>query len=90
MARFIAVITFGDRDTRLQARAQHRAYLAELVAQGKLHESGPFADEQGALIVYEAIDLDEARSLVEADPYSAAGVIARVDIHEWKRTIPAE
>jgi uncharacterized protein YciI len=90
MARFVALMTFGDRERRLEVRPRHREYLAELHGQGKLHESGPFADETGALIVYEAASEAEARSLIDADPYFSAGVISSVEVREWRRTIPVE
>ncbi|MGH2533938.1 MAG: YciI family protein [Thermomicrobiales bacterium] len=89
MARFVAILTFGDRERRLEVRPQHREYLASLHAQGKLHESGPFADEAGALIIYEAGDDAEVRLLIEQDPYSKAGVIDHLEIREWRRIIPA-
>ena len=90
MAKFAAVLTFGDEAARLAARPQHRAYLAALLAEGKLHESGPWADDSGALIVYEAADEAEARALLAADPYSQTeGVLADVQLREWKRIYAA-
>ena len=90
MAMFVALVTFvDDQQRRLAIRPQHREYLRSLLDQGKLHESGPFADDKGALIIYEAADEAEARALVEADPYTVAGVIAEVHLREWNRVLPA-
>ena len=92
MARFAAILTFGpDTERRLEIRPNHRAYLQQLVASGKLHESGPWTDDSGALIIYEAADEAEARSLLAADPYAGGGegVIARVEIKGWNRVTPA-
>ncbi len=90
MAKFAAVLTFGDEAARLAARPRHRAYLAALLAEGKLHESGPWADDSGALIIYEAADEAEARRLLAEDPYSQTdGVIADVQLREWNRVNPA-
>lgn len=84
MAKFAAVLRFGDEAARLEARPRHREYLQGLLAAGKLHESGPWADDSGALIVYEAADEAEARALLAADPYSRAeGVLAGIELKEW-------
>jgi uncharacterized protein YciI len=91
MPKFAAVLTFGDEAARLEVRPRHRAYLEGLRAAGKLHESGPWADDSGALIVYEAADEAEARRLLENDPYSTApGVLTDVQLREWKRVYAAE
>ena len=91
MAKFAAIMTFGDDAARLEARARHREYLQRLLAEGKLHESGPWADDSGALIVYEAADEAEARGLLAEDPYSRAdGVLAGVELREWTLLFRAE
>ena len=90
MAKFVAVITFGDQDNRIKVRPRHRAYLEQLLADGKLHASGPWADDSGALIIYEAADEAEARALLAADPYSQTdGILANVELNEWNRTYVA-
>lgn len=89
MARFALIVTFGDKAKRDEARPSHREYLKSLFDQGKLSESGPFADDEGALIIYECADEAEARAQLAADPYShAEGVIADVQIREWNRVFP--
>ncbi len=90
MAKFVAIVTFGDAEKRLEARPRHRAYLQQLLAEGRLHESGPWADDSGALIIYEAADQTEAQSLLDADPYTAVdGIITDVRLLEWNRIFPA-
>ena len=85
MAKFAAIITFGDEARRLETRPRHRQYLQSLLDRGQLHASGPWADDSGALVVYEAPDLAAAQALLAADPYSEAdGVIAAVQLKEWK------
>lgn len=91
MAKFAAIVTFGDEAARLEVRPRHREYLQGLLAEGKLHVSGPWADDSGALIIYEADDEAEARALLAADPYSSApGVIADVQLKPWNRLYAAE
>ena len=91
MAKFAVILTFGDEATRLAVRPRHREYLQRLLAAGKLHESGPWADDSGALIVYEAADEAEARALLAADPYSQTdGIIANARLKEWNRVYAAD
>jgi uncharacterized protein YciI len=90
MAKFVAIITFSsDLEKRLAIRPKHRDYLSNLLEKGKLHESGPFADDAGALIIYEVADEAEARAIIDADPYAGTGVIVDLQLREWKRVFPA-
>lgn len=90
MARFVAIMTFGDDEKRLATRDDHRAYLRQLLAEGKLLESGPWTDETGALLIYEAADEAAARALVNADPYSkTSGILTGVELKEWNRVFAA-
>ena len=85
MGLFAALIEFtGDEELRLQTRPVHREYLRSLFDEGKLAISGPWADDTGALIVYEAKDLAEAERNLEGDPYRSAGVIANATMKEWR------
>lgn len=83
MARFAVVISFPDAERVAEVRPVHREYLADLLANGKLYATGPFVDQTGALLVYEAADEAEARQLLSNDPYSKAGVIELVSVNEW-------
>ncbi len=90
MAKFAAIVTFGDAEKRMEVRPHHRAYLQQLLAEGKLHESGPWADDSGALIIYEAADQTEAQALFDADPYNAVdGIVTDVRLLEWNRIFSA-
>ncbi|MGL6097016.1 MAG: YciI family protein [Fimbriiglobus sp.] len=65
-------------------RPAHRAYLTSLLDAGKLVCAGPFLDDFGALIVYEAETRDGAEDLIRADPFHAAGVFVRWELRPWK------
>ncbi|MEA2597914.1 MAG: uncharacterized protein QOF01_4383 [Thermomicrobiales bacterium] len=85
MARFAVELVFGpDREKRLSVRPEHREYITSLAEKGVVLASGPYADDAGALIIYEAADEAEARALIAADPYTAAGVVADLQLREWK------
>lgn len=88
MPLFAAVIKFtGDVERRQQVRPTHREYLKSLIEQGKLYESGPFVDDSGALLIYDAADFAEVQEIMGADPYAPNGIIAEVQINEWNRVI---
>jgi uncharacterized protein YciI len=85
MALFAVLIEFTeDEELRLQTRPVHREYLRSLLDAGKLSMSGPWADDTGALIVYEAENMAEAERILDSDPYRSAGVIANATLKEWK------
>ena len=75
----------GDR--RAEIRSRHRDYLDELTSEGKLAAAGPWGHEHGALIVYQADDVNEARRLLENDPYAAEGVLVEAELHEWEPVV---
>jgi uncharacterized protein YciI len=51
--------------------------------------SGPFADDSGALLIYDAPNLEEAQRLVAKDPYVVAGVVQEVALREWTIVVPS-
>ena len=82
--KFATIIEYGpDLSKIAEIRPIHRAYLAELMKAGKLAISGPFVDDSGGLIVYEADSAEEAGQFIAADPFSKAGVFATWTIRPW-------
>jgi uncharacterized protein YciI len=69
MAKFVLELAF-DKDTgkRLQRRPKHRDYLQSLLAQGKLVMAGPWKNDSGALLVFDAADAVSIVSLREWTP----------------------
>ena len=72
-----------DKERIQTIRPAHRAYLTSLLSKGKLAISGPFLDDYGALIVYEADSAEEAETLLKGDPFHAAGIFVRWTIRPW-------
>jgi len=86
MPLFAVTLTFtDDAERRQQVRPTHREYLKSLVEAGKLEQSGPFADDSGALLVYDAANVAEVQELLANDPYAPNGIVAEVTINEWNR-----
>ena len=82
-------VLLGDveAERRQQVRPTHREYLKTLVQAGKLEQSGPFTDDSGALLIYDAADVAEVQELLANDPYAPNGIVAGVTINEWNRVI---
>ena len=84
MPLFTAILTYGDDvERRKEVRPTHREYLRDMLEQGKLVRSGPFADDSGALVIYEADDISEAQALLTNDPFAMNGIIVGAEIKEW-------
>lgn len=86
--KFAAVIEYiQDKEKIAAVRPVHRQYLASLKEKGQLAASGPFTDDFGALIVYEAGTKEEAEELLKADPFHANGIFVRWTIRPWNTVI---
>lgn len=79
----------ADADTgalRAAHRDAHFAYvesiLDRVLAAGPLAEPGS-AGFRASLFVYDVATEAEARALLLADPYHAAGIYGRVEFHPW-------
>ena len=91
MPKFAVTITFDDMAARDAARPAHRVYLKSLFDEGKLVESGPYVDDTGALLIYQAASQAEVEGWLAEDPYAKAGnVVGQRTIKEWNRVFPAE
>ncbi|GBD36937.1 hypothetical protein HRbin36_02066 [bacterium HR36] len=82
--KFAAIIEYAADRAKIQAvRLIHRHYLIHLKNQGKLVASGPFTDDSGALIIYEAASVEEAEQLLRGDPFCREGVFVRWQLRPW-------
>jgi uncharacterized protein len=62
---------------------EHALFVDELVAEGKFVMGGPFSDNSGSLILFEGISADEARAVMDTDPFVANGVFVVEDVRDW-------
>ena len=85
--KFVAIIEYANPERIANVRPRHRTYLAGLHAEGRVVASGPFEDDSGALIVYEAESRTDAEALILADPFYAAGVFASWTVRPWRQVI---
>jgi uncharacterized protein len=86
--KFAAIIEYiQDKAKIAELRPVHRQYLASLKDKGQLAVSGPFTDDWGALIVYEAGSKDEAETLLKGDPFHQNGIFVSWTIRPWNTVI---
>lgn len=82
--KFAAIIEYIKDANKIQSiRPSHRQYLTSLREQGKLAASGPFTDDSGALIVYEAATCEEAEKLLQGDPFYENGIFLQYKLRPW-------
>ncbi len=83
--KFAAIIEYAsDKALIGEVRPTHRQYLAGLLERGQLAAAGPFTDDSGALIVYEAPSVADAEKLLQADPFFQKGIFRRYQLRPWK------
>jgi len=82
--KFAAIIEYApDKAKIAQIRPEHRHYLTSLRERGQLVLAGPFTDDSGALIVYEAATRAYAEKLIQGDPFSRNGIFRKYDLRPW-------
>ena len=82
--KFAAIIEYSQDKAKVQAlRPVHRQYLTELRQRGQLVAAGPFTDDSGALIIYEAASADEAEKLLQGDPFHHNGIFLKYVLRPW-------
>ncbi len=59
-----------------QALGNHGRYLQQQMTKGALRLAGPFLDDSGGLILYNARDEVEVRAIAEHDPGVVDGILA--------------
>lgn len=79
----ILELEFTDDPRRLAARPAHRERLLALHAAGTLVLAGPWADDTGAVLVFDAAR-DEVERIVSDDPYYAAPGVRVRSVREWR------
>ena len=60
----------------------HKAYVQELIDQGREAKTGYWAEKGGGMLLFKATDLAEATDIVARDPLIKAGCVT-YELHEW-------
>jgi uncharacterized protein YciI len=80
-------LAFDGHPARLAARPAHRRRLAELHERGVLVMAGPWADDDGALLVF-ATGRSEVDRIVAEDPYYTTEGVRVENLREWRPIVP--
>lgn len=83
--KYAAIIQYTNHDKIAETRPVHREYLGGLKESGNIVASGPFEDDSGALIVYEADSQEAAEEMIANDPFNKAGVFQSYTIKPWRQ-----
>jgi uncharacterized protein YciI len=78
---------------REQHREQHLTCVGDLDREGRIILAGPIRSDDGeksigAVIVFEAADLAEAREIIDRDPYVVGGVYESLTVSPFKQVFP--
>jgi uncharacterized protein YciI len=68
---------------RQQGLAPHAAYMQRLLDARRLFAGGGFADDDGGMAIVTAANIEEARTLLAADPAVVGGVFV-AEIEHWR------
>lgn len=89
MSFFVLEYRYGDLDARARVRPDHLAYMQSLYEAGTVVLAGPVGDGSGAMVVLQAGSEEEARQVLEGDPYTVAGVGVDHVLRPWNVVIPS-
>ena len=84
---YVLQLAFDDNPERLRHRPAHRELLASLKERGLVAMAGPYADDSGALLVFDVPTVEEFEALVESDPYYRAPGVTIAAKREWNPII---
>ena len=84
VVRFRAGPTWTSGSVREQPGwDEHVDFVDALVERGTMVMGGPFSDNSGSQSLLEGIGADEARRILEDDPFMKNGVFELDEIREW-------
>jgi uncharacterized protein len=84
---YVVELAFDGNPARLALRPAHRDKLAALHAAGKVRLAGPYADESGALLVFDVPDEEALDAIIADDPYYAADGVRIVRRTRWNTVV---
>lgn len=83
----------GHGHVRQENRAAHLDYLA--AAGDRLFAAGPTQTDDGnavtgSIVIVDCADRAAAEAFAAGDPYAKANLFEGVEIHRWKKVLPAD
>ncbi len=85
MTKYVVIGTYTEDAVgkREPYRAEHLARLQALKDEGKVVTIGPTKDVTKLIAIFDVESEDEARRLIEDDPYWTGGIWTGYELHEW-------
>lgn len=71
-----------DKATFDQFIPAHKDYVKRLIEQGHQAKTGYWAKRGGGMLLFQAVDLQEAKAIVVQDPLIQNGCV-EYELHEW-------
>jgi uncharacterized protein YciI len=62
---------------------EHAAFIDDLVERGVFLMGGPWTDRLGSMSLWEGLDADEVRDVMQGDPFVRNGVFEIEEIANW-------
>ena len=62
---------------------EHARFIDDLVERGVFVMGGPYATRLGSMSLWEGVDSDEVRTVVQDDPFVRNGVFEIEDVIDW-------
>lgn len=90
MTFYVLEYRYADLDARARVRPDHLAYAQSLQEAGTVVLAGPVGDGSGAMMVLKVGSEEEARRVMENDPYTAAGVGVDHVLRPWNVVVPTQ
>ena len=87
---FLAISSAGpNRDFSKGTREQafwdeHATFIDRLVDDGFILMGGPFVDEGGSLLIFNAEDENEVRAKLKNDPWTKEGILKLESVKRWE------
>lgn len=75
-------LSFTKTHERLSARPEHRKILEQLHTEGKLIGAGPWADDSGALLIFDT-DRTAVDQIIADDPYYRIPGVTVTSVRDW-------
>lgn len=85
MPKYVVIGTYceGAEEKRQPYRDEHMKRLQAYRDEGKIVTLGPTKDFTKLIAVLDAESEDEAREVIEGDPYWTEGIWTHYELHEW-------
>jgi hypothetical protein len=80
---FVVELSFSESQERLAERPAHRERLERLHDDGTVRMAGPFADDSGALLIFDVADETALDAILAEDPYFETPGVTVVRRRRW-------